>query len=62
MVVRFEYRFHPVSQVVGGMFSYPLSQCGAVPGFTFVQEFLTRAPNQLTVSFGKGLNRELGLV
>lgn len=50
VVAQFEYRLHPVSRVVGGMLSYPLSQCRA--GFTFMREFLANAPDELTVSFG----------
>ena len=50
VAVQFEYQLHPVRQVVGGMLSYPLSQCRA--GLTFMRDFLSRAPDDLTVSFG----------
>ena len=50
VAVEFEYRLHQVSKVVGGMLSYPLSQARA--GFQFMREFLSRAPDDLTASFG----------
>jgi FAD/FMN-containing dehydrogenase len=50
VALEFEYRLHRVSQVVGGMLSYPLSE--ARSGFEFMREFLARAPDELTASFG----------
>jgi hypothetical protein len=50
VAVQFEYRLHPVSQVVGGILYYPLAQSRA--GFKFMREFLGRVTDELTVSFG----------
>jgi FAD binding domain len=50
VAVEFEYRLHPVSQVIGGMLCYPLSQFRA--GFAFMREFLRRPPDELAASFG----------
>lgn len=50
IAVQLEYRLHPVSQVIGGMLYYPLSRARA--GFEFMREFLSQAPDELTVSFG----------
>jgi len=50
VAVEFEYRLHPVSQVIGGMLFYPMSQSRA--GLVFMREYLSRAPDELTASFG----------
>lgn len=48
--VEFEYQLHPVSQVLGGMLCYPLSQSRAC--LAFMREFLSDAPDELAASFG----------
>jgi FAD/FMN-containing dehydrogenase len=50
VAVEFEYRLHPVSQVIGGLLSYPLSRFRE--GFAFMREFLRRPPDELAVGFG----------
>jgi FAD binding domain/Berberine and berberine like len=50
IAVEFEYRLHPVTQVVGGMLSYPVSEFRA--GFVFLREFLRSVPDELGVGFG----------
>jgi len=50
IAVEFEYQLHPVSQVLGGMLCYPLSQSRSC--FAFMREFLTHAPDELATSFG----------
>jgi hypothetical protein len=50
IAVRFEYRLHPVRHVFGGMLSYPLSL--SREGLVFMRDLLSRAPDELTLSFG----------
>jgi hypothetical protein len=43
----FEYRLHPVTQVLGGWLIYPLAQ--AKPLLTFLRDYLATTPEELTV-------------
>ena len=50
MVVSLEYRLHPVSKVLSGLLLYPLDQARAV--FRHYGEFITTAPDELTIQSG----------
>ncbi len=50
VVLRFEYRLHRVSEVFGGMLSYPLAR--SRPALESISKFLPDCPDELTVSFG----------
>ncbi len=50
MMVSFEYRLHPVTTVLAGLLLYPLDQARAV--LRYYSEFITSAPDELTVQSG----------
>ncbi len=50
VAVELEFRMHPVGTVLGGLLCYPLAQ--ARRGFEFMRDYLERAPDELTASFG----------
>lgn len=50
IVTRFEYRVHPLAQVIGGMALYPASRAGAM--LRFFREITDDAPDELTLLFG----------
>ena len=50
VAVELEFKLHSVGPVLGGMLSYPLAQ--ARRGFEFMRDYLERAPDELTASFG----------
>ncbi|GHO97835.1 6-hydroxy-D-nicotine oxidase [Reticulibacter mediterranei] len=50
VVVSLEYRLHPVTTVLAGLLLYPLDQARAV--FHFYNEFITTAPDELTIQLG----------
>ncbi|MGZ6132813.1 MAG: FAD-binding oxidoreductase [Myxococcaceae bacterium] len=49
IVTRFEYRLHPVSQVLGGLTLYPASRAGAM--LRYFREVTESAPDALTLLF-----------
>jgi hypothetical protein len=50
VVVSLEYRLHPLSTVLAGLPLYPLDQARAV--LRYYDEFITTAPDALTIQFG----------
>ena len=49
IVTRFEYRAHPVTQVIGGLTLYPAVRAGAM--LRFFREIADSAPDELTLLF-----------
>ena len=47
LITAFEYRLHPVAQVLGGFLVYPLAQAKSL--LTFLREYLPTVPENLTV-------------
>jgi FAD/FMN-containing dehydrogenase len=47
LITAFEYRLHPVAQVLGGFLAYPLAQAKSL--LTFLREYLPTTPENLTV-------------
>jgi FAD/FMN-containing dehydrogenase len=47
LITAFEYRLHPVAQVLGGFLVYPLAQAKCL--LTFLREYLPTVPESLTV-------------
>jgi hypothetical protein len=50
VVVSLEYRLHPLTTVLAGLLLYPLDQARAV--LRYYDEFITTAPDALTIQFG----------
>ena len=50
VVVSLEYRLHPLTTVLAGLLLYPLDQARAV--LRFYDEFITTAPDALTIQHG----------
>src|SRR5215469_8890366 len=50
VVVSLEYRLHPVTTVLSGLLLYPLDQARAV--LRYYNEFITTAPDELTIQSG----------
>ena len=50
VVVSLEYRLYPLTTVLSGLLLYPLDQARAV--LRFYDEFITTAPDELTIQFG----------
>jgi hypothetical protein len=50
VVVSLEYRLHPIATVLSGLLLYPLGQASAV--LRFYDEFITTAPDELTIMSG----------
>jgi FAD/FMN-containing dehydrogenase len=50
VVVSFEYRLHPVTEVLSGLLLYPLDQARAV--LRHYAEFIQTAPDELTIQHG----------
>jgi hypothetical protein len=46
----FEYRMHPIQQIVGGLIAFPLPAAGEL--FRFVREFARTAPDELMLALG----------
>ncbi|MGH9339734.1 MAG: FAD-binding oxidoreductase [Acidobacteriota bacterium] len=55
VVTSFDYRLHPVDQVLSGMLHYPVTQAGAV--LRFFREWMLEAPDELDalVEIGSGI-------
>lgn len=49
IVTRFEYRLHPVAQVIGGLALYPAQRAGAI--LRYFREICETAPDELTPMF-----------
>ena len=47
LITAFEYRLHPIAQVLGGFLVYPLAQAKSL--LTFLREYLPTVPENLTV-------------
>ncbi len=58
VVTSLEYRLHPVSQVLGGMVTYPRSQAREV--LRFFRESMRTAPDELTAAAGVLADRPAG--
>jgi len=50
VVVSLEYRLHPITKVLSGLLLYPLDQAREV--LTYYNEFIKRAPDELTIQPG----------
>jgi len=50
VVVSLEYRLHPLTTVLAGLLLYPLDQARAM--LRYYNEFITTAPDALTIQFG----------
>jgi FAD/FMN-containing dehydrogenase len=60
VVTRFEYRLHPVTDVYGGMITYPLTSATEV--LARLGELLPEAPDELTCQLTFGCDEEMGRV